>query len=148
MTPSHDDVSRNGDGGLLSGLLAPLRLPERVVEAIEAVAEKLEDVRPMREEVVKIREQSSDLSELLPALDSMKTDLGKKLDSLQVVIERLEGVEAHLDERVGNLCDEIHAMHDTVSGLQADVERVTDRMPDPGQRGALEKARDVLTGGD
>lgn len=141
-----NEIPRDGSGGVLAGLLAPLRLPERVVEAIEAVAEKLEDVRPMREEVAAIREQSADLSALLPALDSIKTELGGKLDGLQAVIERLEGVESHLDERVGELCKEIHAMHGTMAGLKADVRRVTDRAPNPEARGPLGKARDALTG--
>ena len=38
-------------------------------------------------------------------------------------------------------------MHKTVSGLQDDIPRITDRLPDS-TRGPLEKARDALTGSD
>ena len=148
MADPSTEIPPEGGGGVLSGLLSPLRFPERVAEAIESIAERLEDVRPMREDVATIRDQSSDLSELLPALDSMKTDLGGRLDSVQEVVERLEGVESHLDERVGDLCKEMTAMHRTVTGLQDDVQRITERLPDPESRGPLEKARNVLTGGD
>ena len=134
-------------GGVLSGLLSPLRLPERVVEAIESIAEKLEDVRPMREDVATIREQSSDLDGLLPALEDMKEDIGGRLDALHDCMTNLEGVEGQLDARVADLCKEITAMHKTLEALQDDVQRVTDRLPDP-TRGPLEKARDVITGGD
>ncbi len=146
-TESPDGYPPDRDGGVLSGLLAPLRLPERVVDAIESIAAKLEDVRPMRQDVETIREQSADLNELLPALDDMKTDLAGRLETLQDVVERLEGVESHLDERVGKLCKEISGMHGTLASLQDDVQRITDRVPDSG-RGPLERARDVLTGGD
>lgn len=134
-------------GGVLSGLLAPLRLPERVAEAIESIAEKLEDVRPMREDVATIREQSADLDGLLPALDTMKEDIGGRLDALHECMTHLEEIEGNLDQRVGDLCGEITAMKRTVEALQDDVKSVTDRLPDP-NRGPIEKARDVLTGGD
>ncbi len=133
-------------GGVLSGLLSPLRLPERVAEAIESIAEKLEDVRPMREDVATIREQSSDLDELLPALASMKEDLGARIDALHGCILELEGIEEGLDKRVRELCQEMTAMHRTVGGLEGDVERITERLPDP-THGPLDKVRDALAGG-
>ena len=36
-------------------------------------------------------------------------------------------------------------MHRTVGDLKGDVERITERLPDPSTPGPLEKARDVLT---
>ena len=41
---------------------------------------------------------------------------------------------------------ELDGMHKTVAGLQHDVQRITDRLPDS-DRGPLDKAKDVLTGG-
>ena len=140
------NAGRAGEG-VLDGLLSALRLPERVVVAIETVAERLEDVRPMREEVEAIRAQSSDLTELLPSLTSMREDLGGQLGRLHECIVELEAVEEGLDGRVGALCEEITAMHGTVAGLKDDVERLTERLPDPNAPGPLERARDVLTGG-
>ena len=147
MATEPHDRAREGRAGLVGGLLAPLRLPARVVVAIEDIAEAVRDVRPMREEVETIREQSSDLAELLPALTSMKEDLGTRLGSLHECIVELEGIEAGLDKRVGGLCQEITAMHRTVGGLKGEVGRITERLPDPDAPGPLERARDVLTGG-
>ena len=147
MSSTNDSSEHPPDRGpgLVSELLAPLRFPERVVAAIESMAVKLEDLRPMRAEVETIRERSSDLGELLPALDSMKTELAERLDRVQTVAERLEAVESELDARVGELCQEMGAMHGTVASLQNDVQRVTDRLPGSGRR-PLEKAREVLAG--
>lgn len=132
----------------MAGLLAPLRLPERVVQAIESASDALQHVPPMRDEVIRIREQSEPLKEILPALEAMKEDLGGRLDSLHQVVQGLEGIETALDERVASLSQEIAALHKTVGDLQADVQRVTERLPDASAPGPLERARDIITGGD
>ncbi len=132
---------------LLRGLLAPLRLPDRIVGAIEAGAEALDQIAPMRAEIVRIRKQSEPLAELPPTVEKMNEQLRSRLDSLHETVVRLERVESHLDERVGAVVQELTAVHATVRGLQDDVERVTDRLPDQDAPGPLERARDVLTGG-
>ena len=143
-------LTNNQDGGgrgLLRGLLAPLRLPERVVAAIEAGAEALDQIPPMRAEIVRIREQSEPLGELLPALENMKQELRSRLYSLHDAAIKLERIESHLDDSVAGLVQEMTAMHETVSRLQDDVERVTDRLPNQDAPGPLERARDTLTSG-
>lgn len=147
MTIPPDRTARAGGRDIVAGLLSPLRLPERVVVAIEVIGERLEDLRPMREGVETIRHQSRDLAELLPALTSMKDDLSGRLDRLHECVVELEEIEAGLDKRVGQLCAELTAMHGTVGGLKGDVERITELLPDSNERGPLERARDVLTGG-
>ena len=165
---------------MLGGLLAPLRLPERVVETLDSVAGAARELSPMREELTRVRKQTEPLaglmpageqiikqtemvpdvwrtverisgqaeplSRLLPALDQLEQRLGSGLDSLHETIVTLEGEESHLNKRVSELVDELHAMHNTIAGLQDDVQRVTDRLPDSGARGPLETARKVLTG--
>jgi len=133
---------------LLTGLLAPLRLPGRVVHAVEAVADSLQHVGPLRAEVVRIRKQSEPLGELLPAVQAMREEMGTRLDSLHEVVVALEGVETHLDTIVEGLVDRLATMHQTVLALQDDVQRFTDRLPDPDAPGPLERARDAITGGD
>ena len=143
----YDQTAHEAGRSLLGALISPLRLPERIAVAIEAVAERLEDVRRMREEVEAIRTQSKDLVSLLPALTGMKKDLGWQLDRLHACIVELESTEAKLHTRVTSPCQETTAMHRTVVGLKGDVERITDRLPDPNAPGPLERAREVLTGG-
>ncbi len=158
-----DETAREGGGGVLAGLLAPLRLPERVIDALDSLAEAAREVGPMRSELTRVREQTEPLaelmpalerlikqteplSELLPALDSLKKELGEQLERLQELIVALEGDRSHLNVTANTLVDELVAMHKTVDGLKDEVRSVTERMPDA-SKGPLEKARDVLTGG-
>lgn len=148
--------------GILAGLLAPLRLPERTLEALDAVVEAVGNLGPMRSELTRVREQTEPLgelmpalerlveqteplAELLPALERLEARLGARLDSVHDVVVALESEDSHLNSTVADLAREVAAMHKTLTGLQDDVQSVTDRLPDP-SRGPLEKARDALTG--
>ena len=148
---------------MLAGLLAPLRLPERVIDALDSLVDAVQELSPMRLELTRVRKQTEPLpelmpamerlikqteplSELLPALDSMKKELREELQQLRELIVALEGDESHLNATAGKLVDELLAMHKTLAGLQDDVQGVTERLPDP-SKGPLQKAHDALTGG-
>ena len=98
--------------------------------------ESLPELMPAVERLIK---QTEPLSELLPALESLKKELGEQLERLRELIVALEGDESHLNVTAGTLVDELVAMHKTVSGLQNDVQSVTERLPDP-SKGPLQKA--------
>ena len=132
---------------LLGTVLAPLRLPWRLVGALDLVEDALQDIRPMRSEVVAIRKQSEPLSELLSALDGLKADLVTRLDALYKLTATLEEVETDLDENVAQVTGKLTVLHETVLALQDDVQRITNRLPDPDAPGPLERAREALTGG-
>ena len=148
---------------MLAGLLAPLRLPERVVEALESLADAAGNLDAIRAELILVRKQTEPLGELLPALHGIQQQveplgellpalerlegrLGTRLDAVHEVVVALEGDDSHLSQAVGELQGELAAMHVTLRGLQDDVQRVTERLPDP-SRGPLEKAKDALTAG-
>ena len=80
----------------------------------------------------RIREQAEPVAGLLTGLE--------RLDSLHEVVVAVEDVESHLDKTVDGLGRELAAMHETVRGLQSDVERIADRLPDPDGLGPLAKA--------
>ena len=141
-----DETRREGGGGMLASLLAPLRLPERVIDALDSLVDAVQELSPMRLELTRVRKQTEPLSELLPALDSMKKELREELQQLRELIVALEGDESHLNVTAGKLVDELLAMHKTVAGLQDDVQSVTERLPDP-SKGPLQKAHDALTSG-
>jgi chromosome segregation ATPase len=211
---SPEETPEEGSSGILSGLLAPLRLPERTLEALDALVEAVGNLGPMRSELTRVREQTEPLGkliptlerlleqteplgkliptlerlleqteplgkliptlerllehteplgeliptlerllqqteplgELLPALERLEERLGTRLDSVHEVVVALEGEDSHLNTTVAELAREVAAMHKTLTGLQGDVQSVTERMPDA-SRGPLEKARDVLTSG-
>jgi len=95
---------------VLSGLLAPLRLPERVLEA-------LDELRPMRAELTRVREQVEPVLELLPALQSLEDDLGA---------------------RIGGVHDELRPMRAELTRVQEQTEPVLELLP------ALQRLQDVL----
>ena len=177
---SQKETPDDGGAGILSGLLAPLRLPERTLEALDALVKAVGNLGPMRSELTRVRkqteplgelipalerlhkqtkplgeliptlerllEQTEPLGELLPALERLEERLGTRLDSVHEVVVALEAEDSHLNTTVADLGRKVGAMHETLSGLQDDVQSVTNRLPDA-SRGPLEKARDVLSGG-
>jgi hypothetical protein len=140
------DSSIEAGRSLLGTVFAPLRLPWRLVGALDLVEDALQDVRPMRSEVATIRKQSEPLAELLSALDSLKGDLVARLDGLYKLTATLEEVETDLDENVAQVIGKLTVLHETVLALQDDVQRITNRLPDPDAPGPLERAREALTG--
>ena len=159
------DERSGRSGSVLAGLLAPLRVPERVLDA-------LDELRPIRSELTRVREQAEALGELLPALERLQDVLVTQLDGVRDVIVALESRESHLNrtsinlgEKVGTLSDvlepvgnrlatmedavqelkgEMGAIHETLRGVQDDIQRTTGLR---GDRGLMERARDALTGG-
>ncbi len=161
-----DETSGGRSGSVLTGLLAPLRLPERVLEA-------LDELRPMRLELTRVREQTEPMTELLPALKRLEEGLGARLDAVHGVVAALESEESHLNSttkelgaKVGALSDvlapvddrldtiertvqelagEVRTLRETLVGVKDDLQRTTGLR---GDRGVVERARDALTGGN
>ena len=161
MSPK--ETPDDAGAGILAGLLAPLRLPERTLDALDAVVEAVANLGPMRSELTRVRKQTEPLdgllpamkrlhkqteplAELLPALERLEERLGTRLDSVHEVVVELESEDSYLNSTVAALNREVNAMHKTLRGLQDDVQSVTERLPDA-SRSPLEKAKDVLTGG-
>ena len=176
----HSDVasektSDRAAASLLSGLLAPLRVPERALEALADAAGALREVRselsamrkqteplgelvpltrelkgivePMPPTVERISGQAEPLEDLLPALVRLEQAVVGRLEAAHETMKAIERDEARLNEQVETLCGEIGDLQRTVSGLKGDVEQITERLPDP-THGPLDKVRDALTGRD
>lgn len=103
---------------MLGSLLAPPRVPGRVMEALTEAGRELGLIRS---EVTRVREQTEPLAEL-------------------------ESEESFLNETVHEMTRELRAVHETLAGLQDDLQRVTEHLH--GGRGPLQKVRDVLTSDD
>ena len=153
---------------MLGSLLAPLRIPERVLKVLDQVAESTSELGPIRSELTRVGKQTEPLAELIPAL----RDLGTQLDTVREVVQALESDESHLNSavtdlstKVGALNDslapvggrlaaieattdrlgsEVGAVHETLRGVQEDIQRITGLR---GDRGVMERTRDVLIGG-
>ena len=95
--------------------------------------------------VERISGQAEPLEELLPALVRLEKAVVERLEAAHDTMKAIEPDEARLNEQVAKLCSEIDTLQQTVSGLKGDVERITERLPDP-THGPLDKVREALTG--
>ena len=148
----------------MAGLLAPLRLPERVLEA-------LDELRPIRLELTRVRKQTEPLPGLLPALKRLEKALSNRLDAVQEVVTALESDQSHLnrstqalaakveavsdllapvdgrlatiERTIEGLAGEVGSIRESLVGVKDDIQRTTGLR---GERGMVERARDALTG--
>jgi chromosome segregation ATPase len=109
-------------GGIVTTLLAPLRLPERVFDALgevfDALGELVESVRDLpaiRAELTRIRESTEPLSELVTTLDRINEGLATRLDAVLDVIKALEGERSHLNLTVVGLYGKVDALHEVLA---------------------------------
>ena len=114
---SSKETPDDGGAGILSGLLAPLRLPERALEALEGLVEAAGNLGPMRSELTRVRKQTEPLGELMPALERIRkqTDpLAKLLPALERLRKQTEPLAEllpaldRLEERLGTRLDSVH----------------------------------------
>ncbi len=115
MSPK--ETSGDGGAGILAGLLAPLRLPERTLEALDALVTAVENLGPMRSELTRVREQTEPLGELIPTLERLlkQTEpLGEVIPTLERLLEQTEPLGEllpaleRLEERLGTRLDSVH----------------------------------------
>ena len=104
---------------MLDGLLAPLRLLERAMEALESLPGAARELALVRSELTRVREQTEPLGELLPALEKIESGLGARLDAVHEVVEALESEESFLNGSVRALGGEVKALHETLAGRNA-----------------------------
>jgi uncharacterized coiled-coil protein SlyX len=90
---SSKETPDDGGAGILSGLLAPLRLPERALEALEGLVEAAGNLGPMRSELTRVRKQTEPLGELMPALERIR----KQTDPLAKLLPALERIRKQTD---------------------------------------------------
>ncbi|MDQ4071755.1 MAG: hypothetical protein M3088_02615 [Actinomycetota bacterium] len=113
--------SETSDGrSVLDGLLAPLRLPERVVEVLESLAEAAREVRPMRAELTRVREQTEPLAGLMPAAEQILGNteqvlavaerISTQAEPLEQLLPSLERLEEGLGGRIDGLSEGVGSL--------------------------------------
>ena len=65
-----EDTPRDRSGGVLDGLLSPLRLPERALGALESLAGAAQQLGPMRSELTRVGEAIGPLPDLIERVRS------------------------------------------------------------------------------
>jgi chromosome segregation ATPase len=121
-------------GKLLDGLLAPLRLPERVIEALDSLVETVQELGPMRAELTQLREHVEPLADLPPVAErigsqaallsevlSVTQRIEERAEPLGELLPALESLELSLGARVDSL-------RDVVGGLQTEQSRLNERV--------------------
>ena len=161
---------------MLNGLLAPLRLPERALQALDALSEA---AREMQGELTRVREQTEPLAGLMPAVERLMTHtehvpgvaatverIREQAEPLAKLLPALDSLETKLGARLDHLHDTIVGLEGEESHLNKSVGRLVDELKEmhgtvadlkndvesitdrlpDPNRGPLEKAKDVLTG--
>ena len=101
---------------LLGGLFAALRLPERVIEALDSIVEAAQELGPMRGELTRVREQMEPLADLpqvaecigtqaalLPEVLAVTQRIQERAEPLGELLPALEQLEEALGARVDSL---------------------------------------------
>ncbi len=123
MSPK--ETSDEGGSGILAGLLAPLRVPERTLLALDALVEAVGNLGPMRSELTRVREQTKPLDELIPTLQSLleQTEpLAELIPTLERLLEQTEPLAELLPalERLEKtLGTQLESVHEVVVALEA-----------------------------
>ncbi|MDQ6749376.1 MAG: hypothetical protein M3Z33_01265 [Actinomycetota bacterium] len=113
------DESEQRSTSMLGGLLSPLRLPERVIQALESLVDAGQEVAPIREELTLVREQTASLPKVLPAIERIDKQAEQLAEMLPVVERISEQVEPlgellpaleHLEESLGTRIDSLRQL--------------------------------------
>ncbi len=111
---------------MLSGLLAPLRLPERALEALDALVEAVRELGPIHSELTRVREQTEPLADLMPTIERVREQTAPVAELLPVVeriseqAEPLAELLPALDRLEQNLGARLDAVHEVVVALESD----------------------------
>lgn len=130
---------------MLTGLLARLRLPERVFDALEELrtirieltrvrkqTEPLEELLPalqnieealgnrlqsVHDELTQVREQTKPVDDLLPTLERLEEALGSRFDAVHEVVVALESEDSHLNRSTSKLATQVELIHDILAPI-------------------------------
>jgi chromosome segregation ATPase len=136
-----NETAREDGGGVLAGLLAPLRLPERVIDALESLTEAARELSPMRSELTRMREQTEPLAGLMPAVERLieQTEpvpevlrvveqIRQQAEPLSELLPALESVKQDLAEQLERLRELMIALEGDESHLNTTAGKLVDEL--------------------
>ena len=128
---------------MLGGLLAPLRLPARVMEALDSVADAARELATMRSELVRVREQTEPLADLMPTAERIRVQtepvgellavaerIREQAEPLAKLLPALEHVEVSLGGRLDSVHEVVVALESEESFLNRAVRDLTGELED------------------
>jgi chromosome segregation ATPase len=151
---------------MLDGLLYPLRLPERALDALGRIVEDLgglrdgltgslerlerttddvlAELRPLRTDTSVVRESTSRLPEGVAKLEHAVTGLGGKLEHVQDGVSTLHADMAELCAHVEGLARQLDGLQQITNTIQGQVDEVTRDLPGASGTGAIAKVREAV----
>lgn len=151
---------------MLDGLLYPLRLPERALDALGRMVEDLgglredlvsgfdkldqttgsiaADLRPLRTDLAVVRESTSRLPEGMAKLEQAVTGLGDKLEHVHDGVGALHADMTELSAHVQGLGRQLDALQQTVDAMHGTVSEVAKDLPGASGTGAIARVRDAV----
>lgn len=108
--------------GIVAILLAPLRLPERIfdalgqgADALDELVQSLQSLPAIRAELIRIRESTETLTQRVATLDRINDNISSRLDAVLIVLKALEDERSHLNRSVHGLYEKLDALHDDLA---------------------------------
>lgn len=144
-----DERSGGGPPNVLDAVLAPLRLPQRIVAEIETIAGAVLSLSKTADE--RLKSIDGRAGALVKGLGTM----GASLTRLESKVEALAGLEATIEARMEALRDDLNTRMLSVEGqlkevngplteMAKDVAEITQLLPDPAD-GPIARLKDQLT---
>ena len=117
----------------LNSVVSLGRLPERLIDDLDAIAEAVRRVPPIEQALASLR----------PQIEAATTDVRRVRETVEPQQERV----AHIEDMVEDMHARLEAMEGALSRLLSMAEGAVELLPDPDDdRGPIAKARDAITG--
>jgi hypothetical protein len=142
---------------VIDSLLAPVRLPQRALESLDALGEAARRLVHLEDAVLghleSLDQAGRDIAADLAATVADVRSLHSHVTLLEGGVTRIADVVADLDARVASVDSaiprlerEVTATRQTLASLKTDVEDVSEHLPDPDSPGPIARAREAITG--
>jgi hypothetical protein len=147
--PTKVDRGSGGPHGILGVLVAPWRVPQRVVADIATIASTLLALqRDAHDRLASVDDRAGELVTGVGALRAPLDRVDRKMTELtsleEAVTVRMDVIQNDLNTRMLAVEAEVHGMRHPLDQVARDVSAVVQLLPDPSD-GPLARLRDTLT---
>jgi hypothetical protein len=144
-----DRSPNEGAPGLLGALLAPLRVPQRVIADIETIASVLLSMQPAVEaRLASVDDRAGELLRAVGALREPLERVDREVAELQKIEQaitvRIDALHADLNERMLAVEHQVHTLHPPIAEMSRDLASALRLLPEPSD-GPFARLKDTLT---
>ncbi len=135
---------------MLDALLAPLRLPTRALEDLEALIEAVRRLPNLGEVVAgrlrSLDDRAGEIAEDVGATRAQLERISGQVDMLAQAMGAIDARVVTLEAGVPRLEDEVARTRRLVEGLKGHLQEVSEHLPDRQRSGPIARAREAITG--